>query len=80
MDKNSYKQHYDLCNNCIKQVYNVIVNYLNRELPDMNIWEMKESNLDILKYINNKNIRNLFVFDMVIDEIKCRIVSLKRRD
>jgi hypothetical protein len=41
---------------------------------------MKESNLDILKYINNKNIRNLFVFDMVIDEIKCRIVSLKRRD
>lgn len=79
IDKYRHMQHYDLCDNCIEQVYNVIVNYLNRELPDMNIWEMKKSNLDILKYINNKNIVDLFIFDMVIEEIKCRIVSLKRR-
>lgn len=78
IDKYSYIQHYDLCNNCKEQVYNVIVNYLNRELPDRNIWEMKKSNLDILKYIN-KNIEGLFVFDMVIEEIKTRIMSLKRR-
>jgi hypothetical protein len=79
IDKYRHMQHYDLCNNCKEQVYNVIVNYLNRELPDLNIWKMKESNLDILKYINNKNIKDLFVFDMVIEEIKNRIVSLKRK-